>query len=232
MISLETARRVLSIVDAGLCRGVGEPTPGKMCVEAAVCYALGEPHGDQPSCVAEPDRRFKIKLNDADWSSDAARAKGLRRVAIMQLGTAGTDRSEWRKILVELTIRHVLPEALEAAAKRNPRHADRLRAAVESCRRDGSRAAALEGKAAADAAAYAADADAAYAAADAAYAAAAAAYAADADAAYAAADAAYAAAAYAERDRVLLIAARCAEEAYERTGSPGVDLMRQIEAAP
>lgn len=45
------ASKVMEVVDHGLTSGVGEPTPGKMCVEAAVCYALGEPHGDEPSCV-------------------------------------------------------------------------------------------------------------------------------------------------------------------------------------
>lgn len=50
-ITRKIAVRVLEVVDAGLVSGVGSPEPGKMCVEAAVCYALGLPHGD--STLAE-----------------------------------------------------------------------------------------------------------------------------------------------------------------------------------
>ena len=51
-ITHAVARKVLNTVDAGLVLGVGKPILGQMCIEAAVCFALGEPHGDEPSCVA------------------------------------------------------------------------------------------------------------------------------------------------------------------------------------
>lgn len=79
------ARKVVEVVDAGLVQGKGIPIPGQMCVEAAVCYAMGLPHGDNPSCVAPVLRRLKISLNDRAWSSNDARAKGLRRLAVAQL---------------------------------------------------------------------------------------------------------------------------------------------------
>lgn len=79
-ITSDIARKVLEIVDAGLSKGVGVPKPGKMCVEAAVCFAIGLPHGDDPQCVAPTLRAFKIRLNDSQWSSNMARAKGLRRI--------------------------------------------------------------------------------------------------------------------------------------------------------
>jgi hypothetical protein len=88
-LSEEIARKVLTTVDAGLVKGVGKAIPGQMCVEAAVCYAMGLPHGDEPTCVSEALRKFKIGLNDSNWSSDSARAKGMRRLAIAQLGSAG-----------------------------------------------------------------------------------------------------------------------------------------------
>ena len=81
MLTREVAKRVLDTVDAGLVQGMGVAKPGKMCVEAAVCYALGLPHGDNPDCVAPALRALKIRLNDASWSSNQARAKGLRRLA-------------------------------------------------------------------------------------------------------------------------------------------------------
>jgi hypothetical protein len=82
-----SVQRILETVDAGLVCGMGVPIPGQMCVEAAVCYGLNLPHGDDPLCVASAVRELKIMLNDSSWSSNAARAKGLRRLAIAQLGT-------------------------------------------------------------------------------------------------------------------------------------------------
>ena len=181
----EIAIKVRDTVDAGLVQGVGKPIPGEMCVEAAVCYALGLPHGDDPACVAPSVRRLKIALNDRRWSSPLARAQGLRRLAVAQLGSAGViDDQDFRRRVMDMTIRRVVPAALRSAATVNPTHAESLEAAAVRCETDGTREACHEGKRVARAA-Y----DAAYAAAYA--------YAADAAAAYAA-DAAYADAAYAD----------------------------------
>lgn len=81
------AKKVNEVVSKGLVCGLGTQEPGKMCVEAAVCYAMGLEHSDQPSCVDGEVRTFKIFLNDNDWSSNMARAKGLKKVAIAQLGS-------------------------------------------------------------------------------------------------------------------------------------------------
>lgn len=97
-ITAQLAKKVLKVVDKGLSYGLGGVfnetkdemvgSPGAMCVEAAVCYALGEEHGDRPSCVDDKLARFKIDLNDdLNWENDKARARGLRRLAIAQLGT-------------------------------------------------------------------------------------------------------------------------------------------------
>jgi hypothetical protein len=171
-----------------------------MCVEAAVCYAMGLPHSDKPTCVGTAVRAFKIRINDARWSSDKARTEGLRRLAVAQLGSDGIDQAKFVRIVVEQTLRQIVPRALRAAKLRNPAHSDKLEAAAAQCERDGDHKAALNAKSAAaaayDAAAAAYAADAAVTAA-ASYAAAAAAYAA---AAVAAAAAAYAAAAVADDD--------------------------------
>ena len=86
-LSKKLVSTILETIDAGLVQGLGAPVPGKMCVEAAICYALGLPHGDDPGCVSAAVRSLKIALNDAQWSSNEARAKGMRRLAIAQLGT-------------------------------------------------------------------------------------------------------------------------------------------------
>lgn len=94
-INLDLARKVLEIVDQGLTQGLGVQEPGKMCVEAAVCSALGLPHGDNPPCVWRDARGFKIGLNDENWTSDAARAAGMRALAVAQLGSHGTAGIEY-----------------------------------------------------------------------------------------------------------------------------------------
>ena len=245
------ARNVLRVVDAGLVRGLGTPEPGKMCVEAAVNYAMGRPHGDQPACVADSLRRLKIKLNDSRWSSDKARAKGLRRLAIAQLGSAGTlDEVEFTKRVATLAIQVCVPEALRAAAKiqKDGKHQYKLLRAASLCESDPTRANAVSaGKTARAAAADAADAAYAYAAAAAAYAAyaadaaayAAAAYAAyadAADAADAAADAAAYAAAYADvaaaRDKILSDYAERIVQILIDMGAPGCQWLSLTEVTP
>ena len=188
-ITREIAAKVLKVVDAGLVSGVGNPKPGEMCVEAAVCFALGLPHGDEPGCVAPALRSLKISLNDRSWSSKEARAKGLRRLALAQLGSAGhLDEKEFRRRIVDIALRKSCPAALRSAASvcKDHTHKATLLDAASRCEKEGTRQAALDARAvarAADADAYAA------AAAYAAYADADAAAYADADAAYADADA-------------------------------------------
>src|SRR5690349_6337189 len=101
-ITREIAAKVLKVVDAGLSDGLGTRKPGEMCVEAAVCYALDLPHGDDPGCVAPTLRSLKIRLNDSNWSSKKARAAGLRRIALAQLGSKDhLDEKEFVRRLVD-----------------------------------------------------------------------------------------------------------------------------------
>jgi hypothetical protein len=158
VITREIATKVRDVVDAGLVSGVGRPEPGQMCVEAAVCFALGLPHGDDPACVAQSLRRLKIGLNDRKWSSSAARAQGLRRLAIAQLGSAGVlDEKEFIRRVIDVTIRKAVPLGLRAAARVNPKHAKKLEAAAVRCEMEGTREACEHARSAA-AAADAADA--------------------------------------------------------------------------
>jgi hypothetical protein len=126
-----------TILSRGLCSGVGTRT-GQMCIEAAICAVLGEPHGDKPSCVTSSVRAFKICLNDANWSSAEARAKGLRAVGIAQLGSKGTvDDIAFSTRIAELTIRILLPRLLRDLVKTPEALAAALR-----CEQEGTQAAA------------------------------------------------------------------------------------------
>ena len=111
------ARKVLEVVDHGLVNGVGEPIPGKMCIEAAVCFALGLPHGDNPPCVGGAVRSFKISLNDQKWPTDKDRTKGMRKLAIAQLGSNEIDQDKFTEVLGFNCITRVLPVIVENALK-------------------------------------------------------------------------------------------------------------------
>ncbi len=201
MTDTTVEQKLKQIFDRGLSSGLGT-AGGTVCIEAAICEALGEPHSDKPSCVHEIDRALSFRLNAGPWSSEKARAEGMWPLALPQLGTAGKDRKAFLNKVVEGTIRRIVPIALRATAKvhTDEKHRSALEAAAVRCENEGTLAdadaAAYAAYAAANAAANAADADAAYAAANAAAnaadAAANAAYYA-ANAAYAAANAAYAA---------------------------------------
>jgi hypothetical protein len=124
-VTLEQARKVFDVVGYGLCDGVGTPNLGKMCVEAAVCYALGLPHGDDPPCVADVVRVYKITLNDAYWESNEARGKAFEKIAICQLGSNVIDQRKFiEKVTLEV-IRQILPLVLEAVNM--PDSADKCR---------------------------------------------------------------------------------------------------------
>jgi hypothetical protein len=115
-ITYEIAKKVLDTVNSGLVRGLGKAIPGNMCVEAAVCFAMGLPHDDNPPCVSPALRNLKIRLNDFYWSSKLARANGLRELALLQLGTAGVlDEKEFIKRVVLLVINKYLPPVLRRA---------------------------------------------------------------------------------------------------------------------
>lgn len=110
-------KKLLATVDAGLTAGLGVPEPGKMCVEAAISFALGEPHTDGPSCVHPVVRARNIVLNECAWSSDLARARGMRRVAIAQLGSTEIDYMRYVRILAQYTQGQIVPLGSQSAAK-------------------------------------------------------------------------------------------------------------------
>ncbi len=96
-ITRELAAKVLEIVDAGLSKGAGVAKPGEMCVEAAVCFALGLPHSDDPPCVGRGVRAVKMGVNDAIRGTNAERARIMRRVSIAQLGSDVLEEREFAK---------------------------------------------------------------------------------------------------------------------------------------
>jgi len=80
-----------------------------MCVEALICFKLGLPHGDNPPCVGGEVRLAKISLNDCNWSSPKARAEGMRKLAIAQLGSDKIDQKVFKDTLKLISAKRILP---------------------------------------------------------------------------------------------------------------------------
>jgi hypothetical protein len=137
-VTLDIAKKVLDIVDQGLVRGLGKKQPGKMCVEAAVCYAYDLPHSDKPPCVEPGVRNFKIVLNDASWSSNAARAAGMRRLAVAQLGSAGVvDFFAFQKGIQKIAVGKILPQVLrDLSDHMDEKDREGVKALAALCERD------------------------------------------------------------------------------------------------
>jgi hypothetical protein len=141
----------------------------------------------------------------------------MRRLAIAQLGTSypSFDEKRFVAVLVEQTIRQIVPHALRVAGKTaKDEHKALLEEAAVRCERDGDSEAARNAKKTAYAvttttAAYAA-------------------YAADAAAAYAAAYAAACADAAANDDIALKISADIGVQALRAAGAHGIALMDQL----
>src|SRR6202142_1646215 len=127
---------------AGMRACVG--TRESACVMAAFNLPCGGDPADsaESPCVLPDAARFAIRLNDARWSSPAARAAGLHDLGLALLGTADLDRNAFVTRLAEGTIRRVLPIALRAA---------KLDAAADRCEREGTMASADAARAAATA---------------------------------------------------------------------------------
>jgi hypothetical protein len=243
-ITVEDARKVLALVDAGLVAGIGKPIPGQMRIEQVACSVLGLLNDDDPQCASRALRLLEIRLGECGWSSHKARGKGLRRLALAQLGSAGPglDDSEFSKRTATLAITKFVPLALRAAASIHTHagHKQAMLDAANKCETEGAEAPARARKVANSASCYAGDAagDAANAAAYAAAYAAYAAYTANPTAAAAAAAAAADAYAYAAnaarahaRDQVLEDFAEGVVQILIEMGAPGCQWLSLTEAA-
>lgn len=104
----------------GLSRGLGN-RGGKMCIEAVWCTVLGLPHGDDPGCVAKSVRYYKINLNDAIWSSELARSKGMYKLGIAQIGSMGViDDITFSTMITLKTIQIIIPMLFRELFPNNP----------------------------------------------------------------------------------------------------------------
>lgn len=99
-------------LNRGLCQGIGT-TDSQMCIEAVICNLVEGDHYDTPECVSPAVRHYLINLNDANWSSPEARAKGLHDLGLAQLGSQDIIYWDTFSQGVHLaTIQRTIPELL------------------------------------------------------------------------------------------------------------------------
>lgn len=114
-------------------KGLGEQQDGQMCVEAVICAAYSLPHSDNPPCVGTAVRFAKIALNDCNWSSDKARADGMAKIAIAQLGSINLDQKEFSRRLFHKSCQTVLPLLIQIQIDDKTQHdkVSELKACIE-----------------------------------------------------------------------------------------------------
>lgn len=117
-ITKDKVKKIIELASCGFTYGLGQRKKGQMCVEAAVCYAMGEEeHHDYPECVDSRIADLKISLNDANWSSRKARGDGLVALAIAQLGAGSKYYPKFIAAYERNFIREVFPWVISTFAK-------------------------------------------------------------------------------------------------------------------
>lgn len=122
----EFQERYDKLLKRGLSCGLSDGN--QVCIEAAVFCAM-EKDGDvdalianrqvqdSPKCVDEEVASIKIALNDATWRSEKARARGLYRVGIAQLGTRNLRGIRQFRTLLAKEVEKVIGTPLQMALK-------------------------------------------------------------------------------------------------------------------
>lgn len=120
-ITKELIDKIDHLLSFGLVKGLGIQKEGEMCVEAAIAFALGKEHTDKNyECVLPFVNSIKIILNDCYWSSNKARAKGMRNLAIAQLGSNVLDENEFKDKLEINSNKKLLPYLIRKHKENKP----------------------------------------------------------------------------------------------------------------
>jgi hypothetical protein len=110
-MNIQTLRTLLAENGGVLHSGQHAKGVCKVCVRELRCLALDLPKWtDLPDGNSPTDRACQV-LNDADWSSDAARTKACLPLALL---TESEAAEGWEQQYVLRTIREILPIALRA----------------------------------------------------------------------------------------------------------------------
>lgn len=111
-------KQLLYQIDGGLTHGMGGGGRSNMCVQHAVNHVMGRGRSDDVTwCALNEINSFGIHLNDCRWTSKRARADGLRRLAVAELGSNKVNKAELAQSIRRKYVNHMLPQQLEIVGK-------------------------------------------------------------------------------------------------------------------
>jgi hypothetical protein len=130
----KVAQKFIKLSKHGFIVGKGIQEPGKMCIEAALCCAMGLPHSDAPPCVDPDVRSYKIGLNDMPWESNLIRAKAMAPLGLAQLGSDILKKGAFKKLIFCYTQTDIIYPSLDwiPQDKRTAEH-EELKEFVKNC---------------------------------------------------------------------------------------------------
>ena len=112
-INEENINEALRLCSFGLVKGLGTGEPGDMCIEHIICQVFEGRKGDNPSCVSNEFNKAKISLNECNWSSNKARAEGMKYLLVAQIGSNALDDKIVREHLRFLSAKKILPYIIQ-----------------------------------------------------------------------------------------------------------------------
>lgn len=121
--------------------GTGEQLPAWRCESYTFYYPL-LPHDDDTKCVGWAVRYLVFHINNREWSSDAARAEGLRKLVVAQLGSDKLDQFRFAHLVALKTVQRMCPLLFAQLAKLA--ETDEDREAMESAGRACAEVASLQ----------------------------------------------------------------------------------------
>lgn len=121
--------------------GTGEQLPAWRCESYTFYYPL-LPHDDDTKCVGWAVRYLVFHINNREWSSDEARAAGLRKLAVAQLGSDQLDQFRFAELVALKTVQKLCPLLFAELAKLA--ETDEDRESMKSAGRDCAEVTSLE----------------------------------------------------------------------------------------
>src|SRR5579864_7732419 len=107
----EIALKVAQSINGALRLGAGRGEGQDVCVMQAIARAVGLPAIDDQveSCVGSAVGAFNRRLNDCSWSSDKARAEGMKQLGVASIGSNQLDQMEFGKLMFLRGTQKLLP---------------------------------------------------------------------------------------------------------------------------
>ena len=118
-LTKQIALKVLESINGALRMGAGNGEGQDVCVMQAIARAVGLPASDDhvEECVGTAVSAFNRRLNDCSWSSDTARAEGMKALGVASIGSNQLNQMEFGKLMFVRGTQRLLPFVFREIAK-------------------------------------------------------------------------------------------------------------------